>query len=310
MKAITTTRYGDPDVLELTEEPTPKIGPDQVLIRVKAAAVNPVDWKIVAGYLDSMMYVHFPLIPGWDVAGVVEQLGVDATEYTVGDEVMGYVRKDEVQHGTFAELVAAPVRTLTRKPVALDWRQAAGLPLAGLTAYQCLDRIGITRGDTVLVHAAAGGVGSLATQIAVTGGARVIGTASERNHGFLRSLGAEPISYGDGWVDRVRDLAPEGIDAALDFVGNGVAVRSQELLRDRDHSRVASIADGGEVKAAGGHLVWVRPDSSDLTALAKLADTGRLTVHVDKALPLAQAAEAFRASQSGRTRGKIVIDVS
>jgi NADPH:quinone reductase-like Zn-dependent oxidoreductase len=306
MKAIVTHGYGGPEVLVHTDRPDPKVGPDSVLIRVRAAGVNPVDWKIVAGYLDPMMYVHFPFIPGWDVAGVVEAAGADATEYQPGDEVIGYVRKDEVEHGTFAELVAAPVRTLARKPAALSWQQAAGLPLAGLTAYQTLQRVGGRSGETALVHAAAGGVGSFAVQIAVARGLRVIGTAGERNHDYLRSLGAEPVTYGDGLADRVRALAPEGVDVALDFVG-GVVDVSQRLLKDR--TRMASIADDA-VKAAGGHLVWVRPDTADLTALGELADAGRLTVPVHAAFPLSEAAEAFRLSQGGRTRGKIVLDVS
>ncbi|MGW8400087.1 NADP-dependent oxidoreductase [Streptomyces lydicus] len=307
MKAITAKRYGDPDVLEYGDRPEPKVAPDSVLIRVKAAGVNPVDWKILAGYLDPMLDAHFPFIPGWDVAGVVEALGADVPEYEVGDEVIGYVRKDGIQHGTYAELVAAPVRTLARKPAALDWQQAAGLPLAGLTAYQASRRVGTAAGETALVHAAAGGVGSLAVQILVAQGVRVIGTASERNHDFLRSLGAEPVTYGEGLADRVRALAPEGVDVALDFVGGGVVDVSQELLKDR--GRVASIADG-EVTEKGGHLVWVRPDSDGLTALGALADAGKLTVHVDAVFPLAEAAEAFRRSQEGRTRGKIVLEVS
>ncbi|POX40237.1 alcohol dehydrogenase [Streptomyces sp. Ru73] len=306
MKAITANKYGDPDVLELTDQPDPKLGPDSVLIRVKAAGVNPVDWKILAGYLDPILHVHFPLIPGWDVAGVVEAVGADATEYQVGDEVIGYVRKDEVQHGTFAELVAAPVRTLAHKPAALDWQQAAGVPLAGLTAYQTLKRLGVSSGDTVLVHAAAGGVGTFAVQIAVAWGARVIGTAGEHNHDFLRSLGAEPVTYGDGLADRVRALAPDGVDAAADFVGGDAVDVSQQLLKDR--SRVASIVEN-DVTDKGGHLVWVRPDSADLTALADLADAKKLTVNIDTALSLSQAAEAFRRSQSGRARGKIVLTV-
>ncbi|UKY53678.1 NADP-dependent oxidoreductase [Streptomyces inhibens] len=307
MKAISTKSYGGPEVLEYSDRPDPKVGPDSVLIRVKAAGVNPVDWKILAGYLDPMMEVHFPLIPGWDVAGVVEAVGADAPEYEIGAEVMGYVRKDEVQHGTFAELVAAPVRTLARKPAGLSWQQAAGLPLAGLTAYQAIKRVGTKAGETALVHAAAGGVGSLAVQILVAQGARVIGTASERNHDFLRSLGAEPVTYGDGLTDRVRALAPEGIDVALDFVGGGVVEVSQQLLKDR--SRVVSVADG-EVKEKGGHMVWVRPDTDDLTALGELADAGKLTVPVAATFPLSRTAEAFRESMAGRTRGKIVLEVS
>ncbi|MEE4424190.1 MULTISPECIES: NADP-dependent oxidoreductase [Streptomyces] len=307
MKAISTQRYGDPEVLTYADLPDPKVAPDSVLIRVRAAGVNPVDWKALAGHLDPMLNVHFPLIPGWDVAGVVEAVGADVPEYEVGDEVIGYVRKDDLQHGTYAELVAAPVRTLARKPASLSWQQAAGLPLAGLTAYQAADRVGAKAGETALVHAAAGGVGSLGVQILVARGLRVIGTASERNHDFLRSLGAEPVSYGDGLADRVRALAPDGVDVALDFVGGGVVDVSQELLKDR--GRVASIADG-EVKEKGGHLVWVRPDSDRLTALGALADAGKLTVAVDAVYPLSEAPEALRRSMAGRARGKIVLEVS
>lgn len=310
MKAIVTNSYGGPELLTLSERADPKVGPDQVLVRVKAAGVNPVDWKIVAGNLDGVLNVHFPLIPGWDVAGVVEQVGADAGEFAVGDEVLGYVRKDEVQHGTYAELVAAPVRTLTHKPAGLGWREAAALPLAGLTAYQALRRLSVAEGDTVLVHAAAGGVGSLAVQLAAVSGARVIGTASERNHDFLRGLGAEPVSYGEGLEDRVRALAPDGVDAALDFVGDGAVEVSQRLLKDP--GRVLSIVDH-EVGAKGGHYLFVRPDASDLAALADLAAgtaPGRLTVEVAEAFPLSEAAEAFRRSQSGRTRGKLVLDVA
>jgi NADPH:quinone reductase-like Zn-dependent oxidoreductase len=306
MKAITQQRYGDPDVLELTDLPEPKVGPDQVLVRVRAAGVNPVDWKLGAGYLDAMQEVSFPLVPGWDVSGVVEQVGLDAGEFAVGDEVIGYVRKDEVRRGTYAEYVAAPVRTLARKPAALDWQQAAGLPLAGMTAYQGLHRLGVARGETVLIHAAAGGVGSLGTQIAVALGARVIGTAGERNHDFLRGLGAEPVGYGEGLAERVRALAPEGVDAALDFVGGGAVETSQQVLAKPD--RVLSIVDH-EVEAKGGHYLFVRPDPADLAALSDLADAGKLTVHVDRALPLEEAAEAWRLSQRGRTRGKLVLTV-
>ncbi|MCX3058217.1 NADP-dependent oxidoreductase [Streptomyces beihaiensis] len=306
MKAIALEEYGSADDLRLIDLPDPKVAPGEVLVRVKAAGVNPVDWKLAAGYLDPIMEVRFPLIPGWDVAGVVEAVGFDAGEFAVGDEVFGYARKDWAQNGTYAELVSAPVRALARKPAALTWEQAAGAPLAGLTAFRTIKRVGLGRGETVLIHAASGGVGSLGVQIAVALGARVIGTASERNHGFLRELGAEPVTYGDGLADRVRDLAPDGVDAALDFVGEGAVDVSQQLLKQRD--RVASVADA-EASAKGGHYVWVRPDAHDLAALADLADAGKLSVPVDHALPLAEAAEAWRLSQSGRTRGKIVLTV-
>ena len=198
MKAIAINRYGGPDVVEYTDLPDPKVGPDSVLVQVRAAGVNPVDWKIRDGALDGLLDAHFPLVMGWDVAGVVRAVGGGVTEFAPGDEVYGYVRKDSVEHGTYAELVSAPVRTLARRPTALDWAQSGGLPLAGLTALQSLNALRVGAGDTVLVHAAAGGVGHLAVQIARARGARVIGTAGERNHDYLRGLGAEPVTYGEG----------------------------------------------------------------------------------------------------------------
>ncbi|GAA1415041.1 NADP-dependent oxidoreductase [Kitasatospora putterlickiae] len=304
MKAIAIHRYGGPEVVEYTDLPDPKVGPDSVLVQVRAAGVNPVDWKVREGRLDGLLDAHFPLVMGWDAAGVVRAVGGGVTEFAPGDEVYGYVRKDAVEHGTYAELVSAPVRTLARKPAALDWAQAGGLPLAGLTALQGLRAVGAGAGDTVLVHAAAGGVGHLAVQIARASGARVIGTAGERNHDYLRSLGAEPVRYGEGLADRVRALAPEGVDAALDLVGGDAVEVSAGLVADP--ARIASVADFG-VRARGGRYVWVRPDAAGLAELAALADDGRLTVTVASTFPLAQAASAQALSAEGRTRGKIVL---
>ncbi|MEX3107053.1 MULTISPECIES: NADP-dependent oxidoreductase [unclassified Streptomyces] len=307
MKAISYSRYGGPEVFEYGDVREPKVGPDSVLVKVRAAAVNPVDWKAREGYLDGIIDTVFPVVPGWDVSGVVVQPGVSVTEFAVGDEVIGYVREDFLSRGTFAEYVAAPVRTLARKPRNLSFEEAAGLPLAGLTAYQGLvHALGVKRGETVLVHAAAGGVGSLAVQIAHHLGCRVIGTASERNHDFVRSLGGEPVTYGDGLVDRIRGLAPEGVDAALDTVGGDALKASVNVLSG--DGRLASIADG-DVLGYGGRYFWVRPDAADLTRLSELAEQGVVSVHVSRTFPLEQAAEAYRLNEEGRTRGKIVVTV-
>lgn len=306
MKAISYRAYGGPEVLEFGELPEPKVGPDSVLIKVRAAAVNPVDWKAQAGYLDGMLQAVFPVVPGWDVSGVVVGLGADTPEFTIGDEVMGYVREDFLSRGTFAEYVAAPVRTLARKPANLTFEQAAGIPLAGLTAYQALRAAGTGEGDTVLVHAAAGGVGIMAVQLAKHLGARVIGTAGERNHDYLRGLGAEPVTYGDGLAGRVRALVPEGVDVVLDLVGGGTIHTSPEVTAPG--ARLISIADP-EVAALGGRLLWVRPDAADLTALSHLAEQGVLTVEVAEVFPLEKTADAQRLSAEGHTRGKIVVTV-
>ncbi|QCB94695.1 NADP-dependent oxidoreductase [Cellulomonas shaoxiangyii] len=307
MRAITYATYGGPDVLELTEQPTPKVGPDSVLVRVRATSVNPVDWKVRAGYLDPLMDVTFPVVPGWDVAGVVEQAGLDTPELRVGDEVYGYVRKDWVQGGTFAELVAAPVRTLARKPAAWSFEEAAAVPLAGLSAYQSIERTGLRAGQTVLVHAAAGGVGQFAVQIARARGARVIGTASERNHDHLRALGAEPVVYGEGLADRVRALAPAGIDVVLDYGSDDLVPTTRAVLADG--GTVASIVDAAARDELGGHYVWVRPSTADLDALSALAEAGQLRVDVAQVFDLADAAAAHEASASGHVRGKVVVRV-
>lgn len=304
MRAVTYPAYSsDLDTLTVSEVPEPKLGPGAVLIEVRAAGVNPVDWKLMAGGLDAMMDAIFPVIPGWDVAGVVVALGPDVPEFQVGDEVIAYARKEVVNLGTFAERVAVPASAVAPKPRTLSWEQAGGLPLAGGTALRTLDRLGVVEGDTVLIHAAAGGVGSIAVQIAVARGARVIGTASPANHEFLRGLGAEPVEYGEGLAERVRALAPEGVDAVADFVGGQLDATLAVL---REGGRHASVAEAG-VAEHGGSWVWVRPDGAAMAELAQLADEGKLTVEVAETFGLDRVADAFRASQTGRTRGKLVI---
>ncbi|MFJ4618601.1 NADP-dependent oxidoreductase [Streptomyces sp. NPDC088812] len=307
MKGISYSRYGGPEVLEYGEVRDPKVGPDAVLVKVRAAAVNPVDWKCREGLLDGILDAAFPVVPGWDVAGVVVRPGASVTEFSVGDEVIGYVREDFLSRGTFAEYVAAPVRTLARKPRNLTWEEAAGLPLAGLTAYQVMTRaLQVKRGETVLVHAAAGGVGSIAVQLARHLGARVIGTASEPHHDFVRSLGGEPVTYGEGLAERVRGLAPEGVDAAFDTIGGDTLKTSANLLAPE--GRLVSIADE-DVVDYGGRYAFVRPDAGDLTRLGQLAEQGAVSVHVSQTYPLDRTADAHRASQEGRTQGKIVVTV-
>ncbi|MGW2301556.1 NADP-dependent oxidoreductase [Streptomyces sp. NPDC001809] len=308
MKAISYRRYGGPEVLEYGELPDPKIGPDAVLVRVRAAAVNPVDWKCQAGYLDGMMDAVFPVVPGWDVAGVVVRPGVSVTEFAEGDEVMGYVREDFLSRGTFAEYVAAPVRTLARKPRSVGFEEAAALPLAGLTAYQALrGPLAVGPGDTVLVHAAAGGVGSMGVQIARHLGCRVIGAARETGLERVARLGAEPVVYDEAtFAEQIRALAPGGVDAVLDTLGGPFLRISAGLLAAG--GRLASIADA-EVLALGGRYFWVRPDPVDLAALADLVDDGALTVRVARTFPLEQAADAQRANAAGGLNGKVVVTV-
>ncbi|ACY21803.1 Alcohol dehydrogenase zinc-binding domain protein [Gordonia bronchialis DSM 43247] len=311
MRAITYDHFGGSDVLALSDLPKPKVGPDSVLVRVRASSVNPVDWKLRQGYLAEIMDTVFPVVPGWDVAGVVEQIGLDTDEFEVGDEVFGYVRKDvvggEVAGGTLAEFVAAPVRTLAHKPDAWSFEEAAAVPLAGLTAYQTIHRAGLWSGQSVLVHAAAGGVGSFAVQIARSVGARVIGTASEANHDYLRRLGAEPVTYGEGLAERVRALEPEGVDVVLDYVGGDALDSVPDVLRAG--GTVASITDARARDEFGGQYVWVRPSATDLAELARLGQTGELKPEIAEVFDLADAAAAHERSEAGHVRGKIVIRV-
>ncbi|MGV9309817.1 NADP-dependent oxidoreductase [Nonomuraea sp. NPDC004354] len=304
MRAVTYDAYAaDNSRLRAGEIPDPKLGPGEVLIEVRAAGVNPVDWKVMAGLLDGMMQTIFPVVPGWDVAGVVRAVGPDTPEFAPGDHVMAYARKSVVQAGTFAELVTMPAPGVARKPSALDWNQAGGLPLAGMTAQRTLDRLEVGPGDVLLVHGAAGGVGGLGVQIARDRGARVIGTASEANHGYLRELGAEPVTYGEGLAGRVRELAPDGVTAVADFAGGQLEATLAVLAEGGRH---ASIADN-TVERHGGHWIWVRPDGAKLAGLAELADRGALTVEVAQTFPLEQAGAAFDVSRSGHGRGKLVI---
>lgn len=307
MKAIVAHHYGGPEVLSLEEVAEPKVGPDSVLVGVRAAGVNPVDLKIRAGLLDGGFSVHFPLVLGWDVAGVVEAVGPAITEFAPGDEVFGYVRTDHLQHGTYAQRVAAPVRCIGLKPRSVGFLEAAAVPLAGLTALQLIQRLAVGSGDTVLVHGASGGVGSFAVQLANLRGARVIGTASVANHDYLRSLGAEPICYGFGLVEAVRTYAPDGVDVVIDLVG-GEALELTPVLLQRP-GRVASIIDAKRVKELGGGYVFVRPDSGQLRELASLIDQGRLLVAIEQVFPYQDAADAHALVAEGHVRGKVVLEM-
>ena len=305
MRAAHITSYGGTEVLQVGELPDPVVGPDSVLVRVRAAGINPVDHKIRAGYLDGAFPSAFPLVLGWDVAGVVEQVGPGVTEHAVGDEVIGYVRKDHVQHGTYAELVAGTPRHFAPKPSSASFDEAAGLPLAGLTALQSLEAAGVGRGDAVLVHAAAGGVGTFAVQLAAARGARVLGTASEGNHEYLRSLGAEPLVYGEGLAGRVRELAAGPVDVAIDLVGGEALDVSFDLVGDA--ARVVSVTDAATVLERGGRYVFVRPDAAQLGALSRLVDDGTLRVEVSARFGLDDVAQAHALLEQGHVRGKVVL---
>jgi NADPH:quinone reductase-like Zn-dependent oxidoreductase len=296
--------FGDVDVLTVRDDlPEPPVGPDTVLVRPRAAGVNPVDLAIRAGHLAGAYPHHFPIVPGWDVAGVVEAVGPSIVEFAPGDEVFGYVRRDDVQWGTTADLVPAPPRCLAHKPQSLSFAEAGAVPLAGLTAYQALtEGLDVGEGDRVLVHRGAGGVGFFAVQIAAALGAHVIATASPRNHGFLRDAGAaEVLDYSAGPIS--GQLA-EPVDAVLDLVGGETLADAPRQVRDP--ARIVSIVDPA-VRDLGGRYVFVRPDAHDLEELARMADAGQLRVSIAKAFPLEQVREAHELLAGGHVRGKVVV---
>jgi NADPH:quinone reductase-like Zn-dependent oxidoreductase len=313
VKAIVMRGHGGPDVLELQEVPMPEPAPTEVLVRVAVAGINPVDWKVrEEPWLPELMGEP-PFILGWDVAGTVEAVGYGVTRFAAGDPVFGMPWFPRLARA-YAEYVTAPSRHFAHPPEALDPEAAGGLPLAGLTAWQALvDTAGVREGHRVLVHAAAGGVGHLAVQIAKARGAEVIGTARAEKHDFLRDLGIdEPIDY----TAQPFEEAASEVDVVLDLVGSDdYGLRSLETLREDGlliaipegvSDTVAAAAEEQSKRATG---LLVEPDAAGLESLAALAGDGRLRVAVEQSYPLTQAAEAHRRLQRGRASGKVVLTV-
>jgi NADPH:quinone reductase-like Zn-dependent oxidoreductase len=299
MKAVVFAEYGGPEVLHVADVPEPEPGPGQVRIAVRAAGVNPIDWKIRSGAMSSFMPAEFPVIDAREAAGVVDAVG-EGADAQPGAEVFGFT-----DAGAAAEF--AVMTDFAAKPAKLSFEEAAGLPVAAETSVRAFTLLGGLRaGQTIVISGASGGVGAIAVQIAKAHEARVIATASERNHAFLRELGAEPTTYGDGLVERVRALAPEGVDLALDVAGQGAAPALVELTGDPQ--KVVTIADFAAaalgVKVTSGGEVPRRPA---LEEAANLIEAGRLRPPVVQTFPFAQAAEAHRLSQEGHVRGKLVL---
>lgn len=308
MRAVTQNSVGEPDVLFVAEQPAPSPKASEVLVRVKAAGINPVDGAVRAGYFP--LIGEPPFILGWDISGTVEALGTGVTAFKLGDAVFGMPRFPK-QAAAYAEFVATPVDEIAAKPAAIDHAQAAALPLAGLTAWQGLVRHGgLQSGQRVLIHAGAGGVGHLAVQIAKARGAWVIATASPDKLEYVRSIGAdEVVDYTNGdFTERVRD-----IDLVLDAMGGDHADRSLKVLREGGVLvSLLNVHDATRAKAGERNIrverMSVVPDREGLVELARLVDARKFAVHVAKAFPLNQAgaAHAFLAT---RPIGKVVLTV-
>lgn len=305
IKAITFGTYGPAEVLQLVDTDLPSPGPGQVRLAVRCAGVNPLDHKLRSGALSEVFPLELPHIPGVEASGIVEAVGEGVTEVRAGDAVLG-----RTATGAYAEQALAPATELVVKPLSLSWEEAAALPVAAETAWRALDALRLSEEETLLIHGAAGGVGTLAVQFARSRGIRVVGTASEFNHEYLRGLGAIPVAYGEGVADRVREAVPEGVDAALDAVGKGDAVGvSVELTGGPD--RVVTIADGEGAQRHGVRFSS-GPSAQTVTALGAaiaLHEAGLLQLPIHREYPLSQAAEAHRASEHGHLTGKIVLVV-
>ncbi|SNT30583.1 NADPH:quinone reductase [Streptosporangium subroseum] len=310
MRAISQDILGGPEVLKEIEVERPTPGPTEVLVRVRAAGVNPTDWKHRA---TGGMLGRPPFVLGWDVSGVVESVGIGTALYKPGDEVFGMLRYP-YGHGAFAEYVTAPARTFARKPGKIDHVQAAALPLAALTAWQALvDIAGVKAGQRVLVHAAAGGVGHLAVQMAKARGAHVIGTASSAKHEFLRGLGAdELIDYRS--VDFAEVVGD--VDVVIDTMGGDYGPRSLRTLREGGvivSLVLSNMTEGLDAQAEElgirAESMLVEPDYAGMKAIAALVETGGLRAEIDTVLPLEEAAKAHERGETGRTTGKIVLTV-
>ncbi len=309
-RVVVATAAGGPEALEVVEQPLGAPGPGEVRIAVRAAGVNPIDWKLYGVALGA--HASFPMRLGFEVSGVVVEVGPDALgpvgAVVVGDHVIAY-RVD----GGYAEELIAAASSVVPKPAAIGWEAAGGLMLAGATAFHALAVTNVGAGETVLVHAGAGGVGAMAVQIAVARGARVIATASERNHEYLRQLGAEPTTYGDGLAERVRALAPDGVDAAIDCVGGDEAIDvSLQLVAERD--RIATIVVSPRARELGFKLLGGAPGADPGTAirdaarleLTELVEHGKLDVRA-RAYALDDVAAAHREGQGGHVTGKLVL---
>jgi NADPH:quinone reductase-like Zn-dependent oxidoreductase len=297
MLAAQFSQYGEPDVLEMGEAPEPHAGPGEVRVVVHATSVNPIDWKIRAGFMAEWSPLTFPAIVGNDAAGVVDEVGEGVEGVALGDEVFGL--------GASTDAEFALLRVYLPKPETLSWAEAAALGVAGETSVRVLNLLGVRAGQRLLIDGGAGGVGSIAVQTAVARGVEVIATASERNHAFLTELGATPIQYGAGLGERVRAVAPEGIDAVFDVVGRTPIAELTALVADPQ--QVVSIANFGATEAGARVSGGGEGDPvAALTETATLAAEGKLKVEV-QTLPLADIARAHRLSQEGHVRGKLVL---
>jgi len=315
MRAIAIEAYGGPEQLKLVDLPTPVPGDNEVLIEIACTSVNPVDWKICRGDLRERIPNQFPLIPGWDAAGTIKAVGKNVTTWKGGERVFAYCRKPVIQWGTYCEYVAVDAAVVAPMPHNVSFAQAAAIPLTGLTAWQSLfDCALLTTDQTILIHAAAGGVGGIGVQLARHIGATIYATASPNHHDYVRSLGAHHvIDYkSEDFVATLKRLLPEGVDHVFDTVGGEVYRKSFSVLKPGGH--IVSIREkpieqlNAQYGVRSGY-VFVNPDGAELTALADLLEEGDIRPPTVEEMPLSDAARAFERSIAGHVAGKLVLRV-
>ena len=302
-RAVRFDHYGGTDVLEVVDVPLPAPEPGQALVRVKAAGINPGEASIREGLMHERWPAHFPSGQGSDLAGVVDALGDGVDSVSVGDEVIGFTNERSSQ----AEFVVVAAEDLTSRPPGVPWEVAGALFVAGTTAYATVRAVAPAAGETVVVSGAAGGVGSIAVQLARRSGARVIGVAGEHNHAWLADHGVVPVRHGEGAADRIRDAAGGGVDAFIDTFGNGYVALALEL--GVPPARIDTITD---FRAAAQHGVKTEGNAAAASAevlaeLAALVEAGELEVPIAEVYPLEQVREAYRELERRHTRGKIVL---
>jgi NADPH2:quinone reductase len=299
------TDYGGPEMQEFMDVPKPTPGPAELLVAVKAAGVNPADWKVRAGLRRDVMALDMPAVLGREVAGVVTEIGQDVDGFAVGDEVFGYTAPGS---GGYAEFTLVTAAAAAKKPSQVTFTDAATLAVAAGTAYDGVAQLGLSAGQSLLIVGIGGGVGVAAAQLARDLGIFVIGTGSEHKRELAESLGATLVTYGEGVVDRVRAIMPGGVDAIFDLVG-GVALREVVgLVQDR--AKIISAADPATAEELGGAAVQRDRSTQTLSKVAQLVANGKLDPHVSDVVPLERAGDALHAVESGHARGKVVIEVS
>ncbi|WP_372369662.1 NADP-dependent oxidoreductase [Candidatus Uabimicrobium sp. HlEnr_7] len=313
MRAMIIEEFGGEEKIKSVDVPKPQPQDNEILVKIAYAGVNPVDWKIREGMIEQLLPHVFPIILGWDMAGTVESIGSKVSSYKVGDKVYGYCRKPQVQHGCYAEYITVDEEAIALLPEKLNFAEAAGIPLVGLTAWQCLfDFANLQAGETVLIHAGAGGIGSLAIQFAKHKGAKVYTTASAKNHEYVKNLGADyVIDYNTSdFVDVILQEEPQKLNVVYDTVGGETQQKSAALIKEGG-TLVSIVSPPDESLAPNikSGFVFVSPNAKQLKEISNLIKEDKVQIPAITEMKLEEAAEALRINREGHVRGKLVLKV-